>query len=97
MANYEQLADYYEQEALRTFGRRAVLWSDDEGMLDMFRGDYNDHLTVAEYVRAGQLDRARHYLWRMDTAAREECPDAWRAPPSEECPDKVYAVLYPDY
>jgi hypothetical protein len=54
-------------------------------MLDMFEGDYNDHLTVANFVRQGLLDEARHYLWRMDTSARETCPD------------KVYAVLYPDH
>ena len=85
MANYEQLADHYEDHASRVFEGQQVLWSDDDDMLDMFEGDFNDHLTVAEYVRAGQLDRARHKLWSMDTAARENCPD------------KVYAVLYPDY
>ena len=85
LCEYSVLADHYEQEALRTFERQRDIWADDEGMLDMIRGDYNDHLTVAGYVRAGQLDRARHKLWMMDTVAREECPD------------KVYAVLYPYY
>jgi len=87
--NLVQLADYYEQEALRTFERQQDLWSNgrsgpDLAMLDMFEGDYNDHLTVAHFVRQGLLDKARHYLWRMDTAARDQCPD------------KVYDVLYPD-
>ena len=85
MVNYEQLADHYEQEALRTFERQQDLWSDDDEMLDMFEGDYNDHLVVSNFVRRGLLDKARHYLWRMDTAARDNCPD------------KVYCVLYPDY
>ena len=85
MVNYEQLADHYEQVALRTFERQQDIYPDDDNMLDMFEGDYNDHLTVAHFVRQGLLDKARHYLWRMDTAAREECPD------------KVYAVLYPDH
>ena len=85
MVNYEQLADHYEQEALRTFERQQNLWSDDDEMLDMFEGDYNDHLVVSNFVRRGLLDKARHYLWRMDTAAREKCPD------------EVYDVLYPDY
>ena len=85
MVNYEQLADHYEQEALRTFERQQDLWSDDDEMLDMFEGDYNDHLVVSNFVRRGLLDKARHYLWRMDTAAREKCPD------------EVYYVLYPDH
>jgi hypothetical protein len=85
MANYEQLADHYEQEALKVFERQQGAFTEDDDMLDMFEGDYNDHLTVAHFVRQGLLDKARHYLWRMDTAAREECPD------------KVYAVLYPDH
>jgi len=80
-----QLADYYEQEALKTFERQQDWFPGDESMLDMFEGDYNDHLAVAHFVRQGLLDEARHYLWRMDTSAREECPD------------KVYAVLYPDH
>ena len=87
MVNYEQLADHYEDEALKIFERQQDWFPGgdvDESMLDMFEGDYNDHLTVANFVRRGLLDEARHYLWRMDTAAREECPD------------RVYAVLYPD-
>jgi hypothetical protein len=85
MVNYEQLADHYEHEALKVFERQQGAFTEDDDMLDMFEGDYNDHLTVAHFVRQGLLDKARHYLWRMDTAAREECPD------------KVYAVLYPDH
>jgi hypothetical protein len=85
MVNYELLADHYEDHALKVFERQQDFWSDDDDMLDMFEGDYNDHLYVANFVRRGLLDKARHYLWRMDTAAREECPD------------KVYDVLYPDF
>ena len=85
MVNYDRLAAHYEQEALKTFEYQQDVWSDDDDMLDMFEGDYNNHLLVAHYVRQGLLDKARHYLWRMDTAARERCPD------------KVYDVLYPDY
>ena len=85
MVDYEQLADYYERVALRTFERQQDFWGDDDDMLDMFEGDYNDHLGVAHFVRQGLLDKARYHLWRMDTAARENCPD------------KVYAFLYPDY
>ena len=85
MVNYEQLADHYELVARNVFERQQDLWGDDDDMLDMFEGDYNDHLDVADHVRHGRLDNARHKLWRMDTAAREECPD------------RVYAVLYPDH
>ncbi|MEK9818860.1 MAG: hypothetical protein VW443_04705 [Pseudomonadales bacterium] len=85
MTNFNELADHYEDHALKVFERQQDFWSDDEDMLDMFEGDYNDHLTVAHFVRQGLLDKARHYLWRMDTAAREECPD------------RVYDVLYPDH
>ena len=85
MVDYDRLADYYEQEALKTFEYQQDVWSDDDDMLDMFEGDYNDHLRVAHYVRYGELNRARHELWRMDTASRDKCPD------------KVYYVLYPDH
>jgi len=83
--NLVQLADYYDKHAWEVWFCQQNQWSDDEDMLDMFEGDYNDHLTVAHFVRQGLLDKARHYLWRMDTAARDQCPD------------KVYDVLYPDY
>ena len=85
MVDYELLADHYELVALRTFERKQDFWGDDDDMLDMLEGDYNDHLIVANFVRQGLLDKARYHLWRMDTAAREECPD------------RVYAVLYPDH
>ena len=80
--NLVQLADYYDKHAWEVWFCQQNQWSDDE---DMLEGDYNDHLTVAHFVRQGLLDKARHYLWRMDTAARDQCPD------------KVYDVLYPDY
>ena len=84
MTTLELLANHYEEQALKTYTRQQEMWAHDEGMLDMFAGDYNDHLCVAHFVREGQLDKARHHLWMMDTAARDECPD------------RVYDVLYPD-
>ena len=83
MTTLELLANHYEEQALKTYTRQQEMWADDDDMLEMFKGDYHDHLDVAEYVRAGELDRARWKLWMMDTAARDECPD------------RVYAVLYP--
>jgi len=89
--NLAQLADYYDRHAWEVWSRQTQVWShqqdvwsDDDEMLDMFEDDYNDHLIVSHFVRQGLLDKARYHLWRMDTSARDKCPD------------KVYNFLYPD-
>lgn len=80
-----QLADHYENHALKVFESQQDIRPDDDEMLDMFESDYNDHLDVADHVRHGRLDAARHKLRGMDTAARENCPGM------------IYNFLCPDF
>jgi hypothetical protein len=72
MTDLREMADYLRAGARDVLERQVVTWEDDHGMVQMFREDYADTLTIADYIQTGDVVKAKNHFYSMDTAARDE-------------------------